>query len=262
MPFKQLTADAWQQGLRRSLIVGPPNSRKTTSLFTWPRPIGLISYPGEKGFASIPVGEPGVNAFVWEDDVVTKTSPSALVKEIETASFELLAGKHGEITTFAGDGIHKLYSAYLNEATNGAYSNGDDFEPRMYGRAHEAFLHYLNRVMHSKVQYVVFTVWDGREADNPEAGSKSPTHIFPDLPGKLAKRIMGEFSVVLYAEVSPPVPGQTQKATWQLQPGGKVWGAGVKLPVALAAKLPSKVPQDWKQVEPLLLGKTVMKDAA
>lgn len=260
MPFKELNADSWQQGLRRCLIVGPPNSRKTTSLFTWPRPATVVSYPGEKGYASIPVGDEGIQAFVWEDDVATKTSPSALVKEIESITFQALA-KPG-LVTFAGDGLHKLYTAYLNEATNGAYAAGDDFEPRLYGRAHEAFLHYLNRVMHSKVQYVVFTVWDGREADNPEAGSKGPTHIFPDLPGKLAKRIMGEFSVVLYAEVTPPVPGQVQKATWQLQPGGKVWGAGVKVPPALAAKLPSRVPQDWKLVEPLLLGKTTLKEAS
>ena len=261
MPFKQLTADSWQQGLRRILIVGPPNSRKTTSLFTWPRPIGVVSYPGEKGYASIPATAPDVTALVWEDDIAAKTSPSALVKEIETATFGLLS-RNEPITTFAGDGLHKLYTAYLNEATNGAYAQGDDFEPRMYGRAHEAFLHYLNRVMHSKVPYVVFTVWDGREADNPEAGSKSPSHIFPDLPGKLAKRIMGEFSVVLYAEVTPPVPGQLQKATWQLQPGGKVWGAGVKLPPDLAAKLPQKVPQDWQLVEPMLLGKITHKEAA
>lgn len=252
MPFKQLTSDSWQQGLRRTLVVGPPNSRKTTSLFTWPEPIGVVSYPGEKGYASIPVGNPNVRAYVWEDDIISKTSPSALVKEIETCTFDLLA--KGDLTTFAGDGLHKLYTAYLNEATNGAYALGDEFEPRMYGRAHEAFLHYLNRVMHSKVPYVVFTCWDGREADNPDAGSKGPTHIYPDLPGKLAKRIMGEFSCVLYAEVTPPIPGQPQKATWQLQPGGKVWGAGVKLPPALAAKLPQKVPQDWQQVEPMLLG--------
>ena len=263
MPFKQLTADAWQQGLRRVLIVGPPNSRKTSSLFTWPFPIGLISYPGEKGFASIPVGQPGLSAFVWEDDVVAKTSPSALVKEIEQCTFDLLARKVEPIVTFAGDGLHKLYAAYINEASNGAYAAGDDFDAKCYNRSHEAFAHYLNRVMHSKVQNVVFTCWDGKEADNPEAGSRSASHVYPDLPGKMAKRIMGEFSVVLYAEVPPPVPGQPQKATWQLQPGAPDLAAGVKVPSTLAAKLPQKVPQDWQLVEPMLLGKTTTtKEAA
>lgn len=253
MPFKPLTADSWQQGLRRALIVGPPNSRKTTSLFTWPMPIGLISAPGEKGYASIPMGD-GVKAFVFEEDIIAKTSPSALVKEIETTTFDLLAGKYGEITTFALDGLHKIYVAYINDATNGDFAAGNDFEPRMYGRAHEMFLHYIGRISHSKIAYFVATVWDGREADNPDMGSKGPTHVYPDLPGKLAKRIMGEFSVVLYAEVPAPVAGMEQKATWQLQPGGKIWGAGVKVPPALAKTLPAKVPQDWKALEPLLLG--------
>lgn len=253
MPFKQLTADSWQQGLGRVLIVGPPNSRKTTSLFTWPGPWGLVSYPGEKGYASIPVGLEGLTAYVWEDDIASKTSPSALVNEIEKCSFDLIA--KGGITTFAGDGIHKLYAAYINDASNGAYSAGDEFDAKCYGRAHEMFAHYLQRVMQSKVKYVVFTCWDGKEADNPDAGSKGTSHIYPDLPGKLAKRIMGEFSVVLHASVPPPVPGQPQKATWQLQPGGQVWGAGVKVPIAIAQKLPQKVEQDWGKLEPLLLGK-------
>jgi hypothetical protein len=255
MPFVVLNADSWKKGLSRALIVGPPNSRKTTSLLTWPGPQGIVSYPGEKGYASIPVGRDGLTAYVWEDDVVTKTSPTALVKEIETCTFDLLARKTEPLTTFCGDGLHKLYGAYINEASNGAYAAGDDFEAKLYSRAHESFLHYLNRVMHSKVPYVVFTCWDGKEADNPEAGSKSPTHIYPDLPGKMAKRIMGEFSVVLYASVSPPIPGQPQKATWQLQPGGKVWGAGVKLPPDIAAKLPKEVAQDWSALEPMLLAK-------
>ena len=254
MPFKALTPDSWQQGLRRTLIVGPPNSRKTTSLFTWPKPIGVISYPGEKGYASIPAGTEGVSAFVWEDDIATKTSPSALVREVEGATFNLLATPG--LQTFAGDGLHKVYGAYLNEASNGAYASGEEFDPKAYGRAHEAFLHYITRVMQSTTPYVVFTVWDGREADNPEAGSKSTTHIYPDLPGKMAKRIMGEFSVVLYAEVSAPIAGVAQKATWQLQPGGKIWGAGVKVPVDLATKLPKTVEQNWQVLEPILLGTT------
>jgi AAA domain len=261
VPFKSLTADAWKQGLQRTLVVGPPGARKTTSLLTWPGPIGIVVAPGEKGYASITVGD-GIKAFYWEDDIIAKTSPSALVKEIETVAFDLLAGKYGEITTFALDGLHKIYTAYINDATSGAFAAGEDFEPRMYGRAHEMFLHFISRIAHSPVLYFVATVWDGREADNPDLGSKGPTHIYPDLPGKLAKRIMGEFSVVLYAEVPAPVAGIEQKATWQLQPGGKIWGAGVKVPPVIARTLPAKVPQNWQALEPLLLGQPITKEIA
>jgi len=70
----------------------------------------------------------------------------------------------------------------------------------------------------------------------------------------MAKRIMGEFSVVLYSEVSLPDPKGARRGTWQLRPGGKVWGAGIKVPPDIAKRLPEKAEQDWQKLRPVLLG--------
>lgn len=258
MAFKSLDPEGWKKALRRVLLVGPPNSRKTTGMGTWPGMKAYMVYPGETGHGSIDVTREDTKAFVWEEDAQKTLGPAALVKEIESNTWDILAGKHGAFDVFNGDGIHKLYAAYINDASAGAFGKGEEFDPKCYGHAHEMFAYYLNRVMASPMSYVNFSCWDGREADDPTM-AKGTSHVYPDLPGKMAKRIMGMFSVVLYCEVSPPqaaMPGQkpTQTATWQLQPGGKVWGAGVKVPPEIAAKLPLKVEQNWQTLEPLLLG--------
>ncbi|MEK6879083.1 MAG: hypothetical protein AABY22_05715, partial [Nanoarchaeota archaeon] len=53
---------------RRVLIVGAPGSMKTTSLLTWPKPLHILSYPGEKGWETIPTNLEGVKAYVWDVD--------------------------------------------------------------------------------------------------------------------------------------------------------------------------------------------------
>ena len=70
----------------------------------------------------------------------------------------------------------------------------------------------------------------------------------------MAKRIMGEFGVVVYAEVNwaMRMPGKAAPATWQLIPEGKVWGAGIKAPLDVVLNLPVRVEQSYpKLVEAL-----------
>lgn len=257
MAFKRLNESHVEVG-RRVLVSGPPNSRKTSSLMTWPRPIHILSFPGEKGHSSIPLDEPGVSAYVWEDEDVTKYSPTAVVNEVESATWKILAGKSGEIVSFAGDGLHKLYGWYYGKARADLQASSnlpdDVIDARAYGLAHDNFTLYLTKVAHSTVPFVVFTVWEGKELDDSDA-KKGPSHIYPDLPGKMAKRIMGEFSVVVYSEVGlPPAPDKPAPATWQLLPSGKVWGAGVKIPAKLAQKLPAKIAQDFPTLQKVLQG--------
>ena len=260
MAFKPLDPEGWKKALRRVLLVGPPNSRKTSGLATWPGQKGYLVYPGETGHGSIDVTREDTKAFVWEEEIQKSLGPAALIKEIETATWDIIGGKFGHFDVFNGDGIHKLYAAYINDASGGAFAKGEDFDPKCYANAHEQFAFYLHKIMASPIAYVNFTCWDGREADDPTQ-SKGTSHVYPDLPGKMAKRIMGMFSVVLYCEVGPPQaapapgkPAPAQVATWQLAPGGKVWGAGVKVPPHIAKLLPQKVAQDWQKLEPLLLG--------
>lgn len=258
MPFQKLDPSSWEKVARRVLVIGPPNSRKTSSLTTWPRPIHVLVFPGEKGSASIPINEPGVHAYVWEQ--TPGTSPHTVWKEVQAETKKILSGAYGECRTFAGDGLHKLYQ-YLYEVRLADLveafpdSDQDKLGGRAYGLAHKAFLQYLTEVCQSNVENVVFTCWSAREKDNPE-DKRSKSHIWPDLPGQLAQWVLGEFAVVLYAEVGLPLPDGTAPATWQLRPAGVVAGVGVKGPVAITAKLPSKIKQSWAVLEPLLLGQT------
>lgn len=255
MPFIEQTDvnQVWERRARRVLLNGPPNSGKTTSLRTWPVPMVYVSYPGEKGTTSAPHGE-GVKAFVWDaPDPSAAVNWVGVLAEVNKLTVEALSGKHGPIRTFAGDGLHKLYDVCLNVATGGAKARGEDFEPRKYGTAGTLFFGYIEKVFYSGVDYIVLTCWDGLEKDDPDAKDKDTSkHIFPELPGKAAKLVMGEFAVVLYAIREGSGPSAQYK--WQTQPFGKVWGAGVKMPLEVAKRLPVTVPQDWQGLEKLLIG--------
>ena len=237
---------------RRVLLMGPPNVFKTTSIVeTWPRPLHMQFYPGERGDATAPRDQPDLHVYTWQDDPVNKTASGDVVNQVETLTWEILGGKHGPITSFAGDGLHKYYAAILNWVTGGASGKGEEFEPRLYARAHEHFTYYLQRVMASPVENVVFTCWDGKEVDNPDLKSGGPSHIFPDLPGKMAKRIMGEFSVVIYsiADFAARQPNKPVPCRWQLLPEGKVWGAAVKAPTQVVMNLPIYIPQSYEALK-------------
>jgi len=242
----------WRRLLTRVLLVGPPNSGKTTSLRTFPTPLIVQSYPGEKGTTSIPYAE-GVKAFIGElPQPGDPVNYGQIIRETESQTTEILTGKHGPCQTFAGDGLHKLYAIYLAEATAGASADGKDFEARLYGSAHRRFFKYLDMVCRSAVPHVVFTCWDGREKDDPDEGGSSPSrHIFPELPGQAAKAVMGEFALVLYA--TRQGSGPAAKYLWQTQPMGKVWGAGAKLPLEIAKRLPLTVEQDWARVAQIII---------
>lgn len=252
MPYK--LAQASPLSAKRTLIVGPPNSWKTTALLGWPKPLHILSYPGEKGYETIPRGVDGITSHIWEADMAEKTSSSTVVTDVMRVALEIVAGKYGPCATFAGDGLHKFYAHILNAVTGGALFSGEDFEPRLYARAHEQFRFHLDRVMSTTVPYAVFTCWDGKEPDNPDLKSASPTHVYPNLPGKMAKDIMGEFSVVLYAQVKhPSAEGQGKpEGTWQLLPHGKVWGAAIKAPKEVIERLPVKITQSFEQLEQVL----------
>jgi len=257
MPFKPLDKNSWVKSLSRTLISGPPNSRKTTSLMTWPRPIFILVYPNEGGAASIPVAD-DIDAVVYEED--EQSTPGQVIRDIETMTSEVISGKLGDYKTFAGDGIHKLYRCYFESEYKtlvSLYPNTDEDKliGRAYGNAHNQFLNYIGKVKRSSIDNVAFTVWDGREKDNEDDTRRgATTHIYPDLPGQLAKRIMGEFSVVLYSILPPGSDNKTITPKWQIQPTGKIWGAAVKVPPEIAVDLPLEFEQNWDKLLPVLKG--------
>jgi len=273
--YKLLNNDLWLKLISRILIIGDPNTLKTTSIIkTFDKPIGIINYPGEKGSGVIPANDPQIKALVWEEeeDKLAGMSVTQMISAVEHATWDFLAGKHGEIKTFAGDGLHKLASLYWNReyqrlctvyadqiAMNKVDKDGVPFVEKIkltaygnenYGACRE-ILKYISLVEQSPIETIVFTCREGREPD--QVGSRN-THIFPDLPGKLATKMVGEFAVCLYSEVSLPDPKGQITGTWQIRKAGQVWGVGVKVPYDIATKLPERVPQDWQKLRALLRG--------
>jgi hypothetical protein len=107
---------------------------------------------------------------------------------------------------------------------------------------------YLTKILQSSIPFVAMTAWIEPEMDNPELKSRSALHDYPALPGKLAKRIVGELPVVS-AEMTLPDPLGRVKATWQLRPAGRVWGVGLKVPVAMASRIPERIEQSFPALQ-------------
>ena len=253
MPLVKLSNSGVGIRRRRVLISGAPNTRKTTACLTFPKPIGILSFPGEKGYDTIPVDDPEIIPVIWQVDEGKKQDSHQVVKEIRDASGDFITGKHGPIQTFVGDGLHKFFEYIMDSVTDGAWFSGTEFEPKMYALAYREFTEYLSRVMHSRMPVVVFTTWDGSEADRPkkpgERAQDIPTHTWPELPGKMAKRIVGEFSVVVHQSLRPTKPGEPPAAFWQTRPQGEVMGCGLKGPAEIIKRIPTFIPATYPDLE-------------
>ena len=238
---------------QRIMISGLPGTRKTTSLLTFPRPIGIVSFPGEKGYDTIPLDDPTIIPFVYQADSATVVNSDKILAEVDRTMVDLIAGKHGSIQTLAGDGLHKFVDYVLDSVTGGAYFGGEEFEPKLYRRAYDAFTSYLDRWCQTMIPVVVFTCWAEYEADRirkpGEKQSDIPSYIYPALPGKLAKSILGEFSVVVHQTLRKGAPtDQEVSGYWQTRPAGEVKGCTIKGPVEIVKRIPTFIKADYQEL--------------
>lgn len=241
--------------LCRALVNGPPNSRKTGTLYTCHGPLVCQVAPMEKGDVSLPLatfdGKPVTRLVSDRIDLNKPQDWNTIWNEVVSTTVDILSGKFGEVKTFALDGLHKVYAIGLANASNGANITGSDFDAKIYNKSHSLFTNYLDMILSSQVPYIVMTCWDGAEKDNALDTSKEgekQKHLYPDLPGQMAKKVMGEFAVVVAAKQEGV--GANARFYWQTQPQGYTWGAGVKLPVQLIEKikLPREMPMDWAKL--------------
>ena len=96
MPFRPMEENDWLRTQSRLLLFGEPGSGKTASLLTWPRPVHVISCPGEQGAGAIkPDPANGVNVYVF--DLQQGQPSSEVVREMRDLTVNVIAGTHGEI---------------------------------------------------------------------------------------------------------------------------------------------------------------------
>jgi hypothetical protein len=222
------------------------------------------SLPGEKGWETVPLKDTiasitpalhGIHQLLWEEEDVEKTSPHAVLKQVDKgikdAVAQAMVAWKGSRWTLVLEGLHKLYGWHykarmidLQGTKSYAESGGDDEKigGRAYGLAHDSYQGWLHEIMSLPIPYVLGTIWEGKTRDDlSDTSKKAPSHIFPDLPGEMAKRIVGEFTIVLYSEVSLPDPRGRQRGKWTVKPQGKIWGVGVHLPPEIAMKVPATI---------------------
>lgn len=246
MPYliQRDSAETWDAARSRVLINGAPNMGKTTSLGTFDPPVHVVSVPGEHGTSSIPEGVVG-HVFAPIDPNAPRNWQQDWLDTVNECV--KIAKDHGPDVTLALDGLHKLYAVAMNVVTKGVAAQPEgDFEAKKYGNAWNLIKYgFLDRVLHLPVRTVVMTCWVELEKDDPDDRSKEAARsLLPSLPGQSATKIMGEFAVVLYAIREGT--GAAARYLWYTQPQGKVKACGIKAPLAIASKVPPRVPQDWQ----------------
>jgi len=251
---------------RALLIAGPPNSRKTTSLLTWtkaarPGRVHIVSCPRERGFETIPTNDPNIVPHILTVPYTLSTDPAKanplswrpIVESVEIRCAEILAGKHGPAGTIAIDGLQKYAEACLAWMSSGRCFTDEAFNGmQVYPKAQGYVVEFMLKLMSASVDYVDFTTWADYEKDresDPDPKTmnepKPPRHQWPDLMGKLAKRVVGMASTV-FAVCNNNV------YQWQTKAAGDILGCGLKGTPDIIAKVPLFVPQDWPTLEKLL----------
>ena len=152
--------------------------------------------------------------------------------------------------------VENMMDYIMDSTTDGAYFAAQEFEPKLYARGYRAVFEHLGSLMDTLVPVVVFTCWAEDEKDRKqkqgERAGDVPSHIMPALPGQLAKKIMGEFSVVVHQSVRKLVATDDKpQAVWQTRAAGDVWGASLKGPTGVVQKIPTYIAADYRILEKL-----------
>lgn len=233
MPLKVLTKDSWKRSFSRVLLNGPPLSGKTTGSLTMPRPCHVVVAPGELGYSSVEPTE-DFHIYAWDYDA-TKPNQShrEVWNELNATVQDILTGKYGAVETLFVDGLHKLYDLVMRtEGWNSAMV--DDKEAgRQYTKYHDRFTTFMSKVLSSAVPLVAASCYDGLEPT--EVGSKV-MQVFPLLPGRMAKDVMGMFPVVFHTSQEPG-----GRYMWSLKPAGRMQAAGMHVPARFLRIIPEKI---------------------
>lgn len=258
----------------RLLISGEPNTGKTTSIPTFlygmydynedkqrsdaesvadGKSMVIISCPGEVGNRSLLPDTPQLNSYYFEYDPHEKNKmeqSSHLLMEFWGLFKETEKNKPDYLFV---DGIHQLYDHMMIKITNGLYARGEDlaYDPdtgksnkyrasAFYNTAYRTFGQVLSELYASPIPFVGVTVWEeyrgGDDENVTSVGIDAQRYLWPDLPGRTAKRIVGRFDARISAKVHtecihkncPDDKNCSEHHVWQFIPKNTVRGVGIK----------------------------------
>ena len=224
---------------QRFIIMGKPNSRKTSSFLTFPAPRVVSGCPGEKHTAILS-STPEMKVRIWEGEGNSLTT----YREYMAETKNILDGKVlPGVQCVIFDGLHKMQKLAI---AAGKAEGGDSFKGWECAKAN--FWTWMDLAYKSDVPVIVWTVWAAAERQDETNNETNPGKIvkaiYPDLTGKDQREILGEYPIIYqYVEGG--------KAQWQLQGTDKI-ECGVRVPPDQASKLPFKIDAEWPKLAEVL----------
>ncbi len=261
----------------RGLIIGAPNTGKTSFLSTIAEPTVVLAYPDEKGIRSIPVAD-HIQAYIFDSLPLV---PEATVQEHYAASLDkyhnvlavtrtILAQKDKPEVLFL-DGLSKFYDLILDVVTKGKYLQGrpfdetGDYTTRLYGNAHTLFRNYLSEIYLSALPTIIATAWERLTYDDEASSDQQKRQDtrqglrvwVPALPGQMGNLAAGEFDWCVRTGLTRGAectqcqmikkkggkPLGDYHYTFQLQPWQHVQCVGIK--GMKDHSIPTFIHQDW-----------------
>ncbi len=277
---------ARSSALSRGLIIGSPNTGKTSFLSTIKdEKVIVISFPDEKGIRSIPIQDnitPITFTYATLPEEATDLDHYnlSMTKYQETlkATRSVLSGKLDTCDILFLDGLSKFYEIILDITAKGKYLQGRAFDTsgtyttRIYGQAHVLFRNYLSEIYNSSVcNYIISTSWeklshedenssDNEKRDNLKQGKRV---WLPALPGQMASLSTGEFDWCIRTGFVSPYDCTMCKAfrsnnikgeifnedhfSLQLKPFNDVQCVGIK--GTKGRSVPTFIHQEWKYLK-------------
>ena len=246
---------------RDILIAGAPDTGKSASLLTFPRPLYVISCPLEEGLGTLPRNLPDVKVFSYPLKLSDAVSWGDVIEQVRKDVVCILAGTQGPVKggTLALDGVHMLYDCWTYKTTGGVIGEVKALEAfKLYPATNHPFFMDLLRWKQQAIErgmYYVVTAWMTPKKDQLNTANEKMRDItfkeWPDLAGQAGKEITGKFSIKLKSVVEGE--GRDRIFWWKTTTDTDTGGIGIKGPVEIVSKIPLLLPQKWPSLAKYLV---------
>jgi hypothetical protein len=245
----------------------------------------ILECPGEVGHRTLLPDNEFMQSYYYqtspdEDTKDVKWSRSA----IQEFNATYTAVTNSNIDILVLDGAHGLHKHMMNDITNGDFLNGLDLNlsttsssgtdryraAGFYNRCHNRFGQFIHMVYSCSIPLVIVTTWEKWEegkTDNERTSVETPRYLWPDIPGEMARRVVGYFD----ARVSSRLDTRCYRGErgtivceddkqgnlhhlWQFYPKNEVQGVGIK-GVRMTERMKERpwLHQHWDDLHDLIL---------